>query len=181
MVFFEQRVEELRTRLAEMSIKLWRAESELDNVIRQLDQQLAVVELQGQKTVSDIDADCDRVEKALWDCRRRLKNEALCRIANAKDKIQAVKVTFVERKAGLTTHRVSVDRIKRAMPCKFLSDVNPTLQSKMNNLDLSAQLPADMKAVSIPPMTTDREALKHVERGIEQPWPCSGCCLYTGK
>ena len=148
-----------------MSAILRRGESELDNVIRQLDQQLAQVELQGQKTVSDIDADCDRLEKALRERRRRLKNEALCGIAKAK--IQAVKDTFVERKAGLTTHRASVDRIKRAMPSKFLNDINPTLQSKMKNLDLSVQLPAGMKAVSIPPMTTDREALKQVEREVK--------------
>ena len=170
VTLFDKRVEMLRAELAEMSTKLQTAETELDKIIRKLDQRIAELEIKSQKAVSDIDADCDRLENALKDCRRRLKQQALSDVAEVKDKVQAVKNMFLERKQGMTTKRISAERIQRAVPSEFLSDVNLTLKSKLKDLNQTPQLPPDASAVLIAPLTIDREALERLEKELNKLW-----------
>ena len=167
VTLFDKRVEGLRAQLTAMSTKLGTVETELGKAISQLDQRMAEVEVNSQAAVSDIDAECDRLENALKDCRHRLKKQALRDIARDKEKIQAVKDTFVERKEGLTTRRVSVDRIQRAVPSKFLNDVTPKLKSNFKDLDLTAELPSDVKAVCTASLTVDQQALDRLEKELD--------------
>ena len=166
VVLLESRVEELRAELALMCNQLRSAETGLERSIGQLDQQLQEAGGQGQRMMDGISADFDRLRNALNASQQRLQQQALVEVTRVTDRVQTTRDTFVARRDGLIIHRDSVDRFRRAMPRQFLNDINPTLRARMNDLDFGAEIPPDVRALSVTPMTVSRRALERLETAI---------------
>ena len=73
VTLFDKRVQELRAELSCMSADLRAAEVKLDGAMGRLDRQLEEAEAATTTSLAQIDAACDRLEKAVKECRRRLK------------------------------------------------------------------------------------------------------------
>ena len=159
-------MEELRAELALMCNQLRSAETGLERSIGQLDQQLQEAGGQGQRMMDGISADFDRLRNALNASQQRLQQQALVEVTRVTDRVQTTRDTFVARRDGLIIHRDSVDRFRRAMPRQFLNDINPTLRARMNDLDFGAEIPPDVRALSVTPMTVSRRALERLETAI---------------
>ena len=101
-------------------------------------------------------------------CQQRLKQEALDEVTRVIDRVQVARDLMTARKEGLSTHRESLDRFKRAMPVQFLSEFNPTLRSQVNNLDLSTEISPDVRAISVMPLTLNQTALGRLEMAINR-------------
>ena len=164
----ENRANELRRELAQICTRLSSAEAGLDRSGRQLDRQLQEANRQGRRVLHSINADFNRLRNVLNACQQRLKQEALDEVTRVIDRVQVARDLMTARKEGLSTHRESLDRFKRAMPVQFLSEFNPTLRSQVNNLDLSMEISPDVRAISVMPLTLNQTALGRLEMAINR-------------
>ena len=73
----ETKVEEARAVLAELAATLSAGETELERAISQMDQHLQDTEKRTRAAIAEIEAMCDRLESAVKECRRRMKELAL--------------------------------------------------------------------------------------------------------
>ena len=163
----ENRVRELRGELERLHRRVQSGEAGLGRAIGQLEQKFAGADAQGQQNVAGIAADFARMEVTLRACRARLERQALEDAGAVQDVAQGARDALVGRKDRLIPHGVFVDRAKRATPRQLLNGANPALRSRVNGLDLSAEIPGDVQAAFNPPMTVDRNALRELEREID--------------
>ena len=70
-------MEEARAALAEMAVTLSAGETELERAISQLDQHLRDTEKRTRAAIAEIEAMCDRLQSAVKECRKRMKELVL--------------------------------------------------------------------------------------------------------
>ena len=103
----QKRMEEASAKLAELVAMLSAGETELERAISQLDQQLQDLDKRTQAAVAEIEATADRLESAVKAWRRRLKELALSKSADAKTAVLDGKTHALAatRKADVTQAR----------------------------------------------------------------------------
>ena len=101
----ETRMEQAREELAKLVAMLSAGETELERAISQLDQQLQDLDKRTQTAVAEIEATADRLESAVKAWRRRLKELALRKCADAKTTVLNGKTLLLQRGGRLTSHK----------------------------------------------------------------------------
>ena len=162
----EKRMEEVRAELAELTAMLSAGETELDTAISQLDQHLQDLDKRTQAAVAEIEATADRLESAVKAWRRRLKELALSKCAEAKTAVTDGKTLLMQRRGRLTSHKHVTHRVQGfSTHCSF-GDMAAQLKTRVYGLDRSAILPAGAKVTSTMILTIDPQAVSRIEQEL---------------
>ena len=162
----EEKVKEARAALAEMAARLSAGETELDRAINQLDQHLQETEERTRAAIAEIEATCDRLESAIKECRRRLKELALSASSDVEEAVHAGKTCLLQRRGKLTSHKGVIQRAMEVTTRDDDKDMNSVMKTRVNDLDYSIALPANAKVISMVTLVIDPEAVSSVEQGI---------------
>nr|KAG5712424.1 hypothetical protein BaRGS_011398 [Batillaria attramentaria] len=164
----EEKVKEAQAVLSELAAMLSAGESELERAMSELDQHLIQTEKNTQSALADIDAACDRLQKCVEACRRRLKELALAAKSDVAAAVHGGKSVLVERRGKLTSHKRLVERAKMTSPRSSVGDMSTTLKSRVNDLDRSTDLPANAKVITEATLTIDPQALARIEKELAE-------------
>ena len=162
----EKRMEEVRAELAELTAMLSAGETELDTAISQLDQYLQDLDKRTQSAVAEIEATADRLESAVKEWRRRLKELALNECAEAKTAVTAGKTLLLQRRGRLTSHKHVTHRVEGFSTHGSFGDMAALLKTRVYGLDRSAILPAGAKILSTMTLTIDQQAVSRIEQEL---------------
>ena len=164
----EKRMEEARAKLAELVAMLSAGETELERAISQLDQQLQDLDKRTQTAVAEIEATADRLESAVKAWRRRLKQLALTKSADAKTAVLDGKTLLLQRRGRLTSHKHVTHRVQGFSAHASFGDMAAVMMTRVHDLDCSARLPADAKVISTLSLTIDPQAMSRIEQELSQ-------------
>jgi len=161
-------VEEARAVLAELAATLSAGETELERAISQMDQHLRDTEKRTRAAIAEIEAMCDRLESAVKECRRRMKELALGACSDVKEAVEEGKTCLLQRRGKLTSHRTVVQRARESATRDAVSGMTSAMQTRVNDLDSNAALPVDAKVISTVTFVIDPEAVSRVERELSE-------------
>ena len=161
-------VENAREKLAEMTAMLSAGETELERAISQLDQQLQDLDKRTQAAVAEIEATADRLESAVKAWRRRLKELALRKSADAKTAVLDGKTLLLQRRGRLTSHKHVTHRVQGFSAHGSFGDMAAVMTIRLHDLDCSARLPANAKVISTLTLTIDPQAVSRIEQELSQ-------------
>ena len=164
----ETKVEEARAVLAELAATLSAGETELERAISQMDQHLRDTEKRTQAAIAEIEAMCDRLESAVKECRRRMKELALGACSDVKEAVEEGKTCLLQRRGKLTSHKTVVQRVQGIPTGEVVYGMTASMKTRVKELDCSATLPVDAKVISTVTFVTDPEAVSRVERELSE-------------
>ncbi|KAK7094667.1 tripartite motif-containing protein 2-like [Littorina saxatilis] len=158
----ESKMAEARSALADLAAILSRGERELEQAIAGLDKDLQEIDKRTQATVAEVEAACDRLEKSVKECRRRLSELTLSTSCDVKDKVIQGKTILVQRKGKVTTHRVIVQRAEGFPTLGSLANMASQMGTRVHDLDLTSNLPPEFKDISMVNLTIDSQAVSRI-------------------
>ena len=164
----ETALENARAKLAEMTAMLSTGETELERAISQLDQQLQDLDKRTQAAVAEIEATADRLESAVKAWRRRLKELALRKSADAKTAVLDGKTLLLQRRGRLTSHKHVTQRVLGFSEHGSFGDMAALMKTRVHDLDCSAKLPKGAKVISTLTLTIDPQAVSRIEQELFQ-------------
>ena len=164
----ETKVEEARAVLAELAATLSAGETELKRTISRMDQHLRDTEKRTRAAIAEIEALCDRLESAVKECRRRMKELAEEACSDVKKAVEEGKTCLFKRRGKLTSHKTVVKRARKSATCDVVSGMTSAMQTRVNDLDCNAALPVDAKVISTVTFVIDPEAVSRVERELSK-------------
>ena len=162
----ETRMEQARAELAELVAMLSAGETELERAVSQLDQQLQDLQKRTQTAVVEIEATADRLESAVKAWRRRLKELALRKYADAKATVLDRKSLLLNRRGRLTSHKYVTQRVQGFSTHGSVCDMTAMMKTRVHDLDCSAVLPTGVKVVSTLTLTIDPQAVSRIEEEL---------------
>ena len=161
-------MEQARAELAELAAMLSAGETELERAISRLDQQLQDLDKRTQAAVAEIEATADRLESAVKAWRRRLKELALSKSADAKTAVLDGKSLLLQRQGRLTSHKHLTHRVQGFSAHGSFGDMAALMTTRVHDLEFSTTLPADAKVISTLTLTIDPEAVSCIEQELSQ-------------
>ncbi len=164
----ETKVEEARAVLAELAATLSAGETELERAISQMDQHLRDTEKRTRAAIAEIEAMCDRLESAVKECRRRMKELALCACSDVKEAVEEGKTCLLQRRGKLTSHKTVIQRVEGILTGEAVYGMTSPMKTRVTGLDCSATLPVDAKVISTVTFVIDPEAVSRVERELSE-------------
>ena len=164
----ETRMEQARAELAKLVAMLSAGETELERAISQLDQQLQDLDKRTQTAVAEIEATADRLESAVKAWRRRLKELALRKCADAKTTVLDGKTLLLQRRGRLTSHKHVTQRVQGFSEHGSFGDMAAVMKTRVHDLDCSANLPKGAKVISTLTLTIDPQAVSRIEQELSQ-------------
>ena len=164
----EEKVEEARAVLAELAVRLSAKETELDRAISQLDQHLQETEKRTRAAIAEIKATCDRLESAIKECRRRLKELALSASSDVKEAVHAGKTCLLQRRGKLTSHKRVIERVQESNSRGTVTEMTSVIKTRVDDFDCSVDFPVGTKVISVVTLVIDPEAVSHVERRLSE-------------
>ena len=162
----ETRMEQARAELAKLVAMLSAGETELERAISQLDQHLQDLDKRTQTAVTEIEATADRLESAVKAWRRRLKELALRKCAEAKTTVLDRKSLLLQRRGRLTSHKHVTQRVQGFRTHGSVCDMTAVMKTRVHDLDCSAVLPTGVKVVSTLTLTIDPQAVSSIEEEL---------------
>ena len=162
----ETRMEQARAELAELVAMLSAGETELERAVSQLDQQLQDLQKRTQTAVVEIEATAGRLESAVKAWRRRLKELALRKYADAKATVLDRKSLLLNRRGRLTSHKYVTQRVQGFSTHGSVCDMTAMMKTRVHDLDCSAVLPTGVKVVSTLTLTIDPQAVSRIEEEL---------------
>ena len=162
----ETKVEEARAVLAELAATLSAEETELERAISQMDQHLRDTEKRTRAAIAEIEAMCDRLESAVKECRRRMKELALGACSDVKEAVEEGKTCLLQRRGKLTSHKTVIQRVQGIPTGEAVYGMTSPMTTRVKELDCSATLPVDAKVISKVTFVIDPEAVSRVEREL---------------
>ena len=164
----ETRMEQARAELAKLVAMLSAGETELEQAISQLDQQLQDLDKRTQTAVAEIEATADRLESAVKAWCRRLKELALRKCADAKTPVLDGKTLLLQRRGRLTSHKHVTQRVQGFSAHGSFGDMAAMMKTRVHDLDCSAKLPKGAKVISTLTLTIDPQAVSRIEQELSQ-------------
>ena len=164
----QKKVEEARAELAELAATLSAGETELERAISQMDQHLRDTEKRARAAIAEIEAMCDRLESAVKECRRRMKELALGACSDVKEAVEEGKTCLLQRRGKLTSHKTVVQRARESATPDAVIGMTPVMQTRVDDLDFSTVLAVDAKVISTVTFVIDKEAMSRVERELSE-------------
>ncbi|XP_076455335.1 E3 ubiquitin-protein ligase TRIM56-like isoform X1 [Babylonia areolata] len=164
----EERVSEAHAVLAELVKKLKEGQVMMNHSIEQLDQHLQETEKKTQTLMAEIEAVCDKLESAVKECRRHLKELVHRAGAEVKDAVQDGKTYLLQQKGKVTCHSIVAERIQETKAKDEVLTMTAMMKSRVDDLDLSATLPADFKVISAVKMEISPQVVSEVEAKLRE-------------
>ncbi|XP_076455439.1 uncharacterized protein LOC143290010 [Babylonia areolata] len=164
----EEKVSEAHAVLAELVKKLKEGQVLMNHNIEQLDQHLQETEKKIQTLIAEIDAVCDKLESAVKECRRHLKELVHRAGAEVKDAVQDGKTYLLQQKGKVTCHSIVAERSQEIGTHDEVTTMTAVMKSRVDDMDLSATLPADFKVVSAVKMEISPQVVSEVEAKLRE-------------
>ncbi|XP_070205385.1 E3 ubiquitin-protein ligase TRIM45-like [Littorina saxatilis] len=156
-----------REELCQMVTSLLTEEQQLEEAVAALERHLEATEKVVQEAVAEIDRTCDQLENSVKECRRRLKKMTLDAKAKVKDTVLAVKVTLLDHRGRLTSHRRVADRTTRGATNKVMCDVTRALRNRVKDILVTCgQLSVNWTSVSMVTLTIDAAAVARIKKEL---------------
>ncbi|XP_070205290.1 E3 ubiquitin-protein ligase TRIM56-like isoform X1 [Littorina saxatilis] len=158
-----------REELSQMVTSLLTEEQQLEEAVAALERHLEATEKVVQEAVAEIDRTCDKLENSVKEFRRRLKEMTLDAKAKVRDTVLAVKVTLLDHRGRLTSHRRVADRTTRGSTNKGMCDVTRALRDRVKDILVTCgQRRADLKSVYMVTLTIDAAAVARIEKELSE-------------
>ena len=164
----ETKVEETCAELAEMAATLTAGETELERAISQLDQHLKDTEKRTRAAIAEIEAMCDRLESAVKECRKRMKELVLGACSDVKVAVNDGKTSLLQKRVTLTSHKTVIQRVQNMTTRDAVSGMTSAMQTRMSDLDCGGALPVDARVISTVTFVINPEAVSRVERELSE-------------
>ena len=164
----QTRMEQARAELAKLEAMLSAGETELERAISQLDQQLQDLDKRTQAAVAEIEATADRLESAVKAWRRRLKELALRKCADAKTPVLDEKTLLLQQRGSLTSHKHVTQRVQGFSAHGSFGDMAAVMKTRVHDFDCSAKLPKGATVISTLTLTIDPQAVSRIEQELSQ-------------
>ncbi|XP_070205379.1 E3 ubiquitin-protein ligase TRIM56-like isoform X3 [Littorina saxatilis] len=156
-----------REELSQMVTSLLTEEQQLEEAVAALERHLEATEKVVQEAVAEIDRTCDKLENSVKEYRRRLKEMTLDAKANVKDTVLAVKITLLDHRGRLTSHRRVADRTTRGTNNRGMCDVTRALRDRVKDILVTCgQRRADLKSVPMVTLTIDAAVVARIEKEL---------------
>ncbi|XP_070205381.1 E3 ubiquitin-protein ligase TRIM56-like isoform X1 [Littorina saxatilis] len=156
-----------REELSQMVTSLLTEEQQLEEAVAALERHLEATEKVMQEAVAEIDMTCDKLENSVKECRRRLKEMTQDAKAKVKDTVLAVKVTLLDHRGRLTSHRRVADRTTRGTNNRGMCDVTRALRDRVKDILVTCgQRRADLKSVFMVTLTIDAAVVARIEKEL---------------
>ena len=162
----EEKAEEARAKLAELTASLSAGETELERSISQLDQHLQDTEERTQAAIVEMEETCYRLESAVKACRHQWRELALSTCSDVKESVHAEKNCLLKRRRKLTSHKHVAQRVEGMKTGHVVSTMTSVMETRVTELDCSAPLPAIAEVVSTVTMIIDPQVVSTIERGL---------------
>ncbi|XP_070206247.1 E3 ubiquitin-protein ligase TRIM45-like [Littorina saxatilis] len=158
-----------REELSQIVTSLLTEEQQLEEAVAALERHLEATEKVVQEAVAEINRTCDKLENSVKECRRRLMKMTLDAKAKVKDTVLAVKVTLLDHRGRLTSHRRVADRTTRSSTDKGMCDVTRALRDRVKDkLVTCGQRRADLKSISMVTLTIDAAAVARIDKELSE-------------
>ncbi|KAK7088362.1 E3 ubiquitin-protein ligase TRIM56-like isoform X2 [Littorina saxatilis] len=158
-----------REELSQMVKSLLTEEQQLEEAVAALERHLEATGKVVQEAVAEIDRTCNKLENSVKECRRRLMKMTLDAKAKVKDTVLAVKVTLLDHRGRLTSHRRVADRTNRGSTNKGMCDVTCALRDRVKDiLDTSRQRRVNWESVSIVTVILDTATVSRIEKELSE-------------
>ncbi|KAK7088360.1 uncharacterized protein [Littorina saxatilis] len=158
-----------RDELSQMVTSLLTEEQQLEEAVAALERHLEATEKVVQEAVAEIDRTCDQLENSVKECRRRLKKMTLDAKAKVRDTVLAVKVTLLDHRGRLTSHRRVADRTTRGSTNKGMCDVTRALRDRVKDILVTCgQRRANLKSVSMVTLIMDAAAVSRIGKELSE-------------
>ena len=162
----ETRMEEARTMMAKLAATLSAGETELEEAISQLDQQLQDIDKRTQAAIAEIEATGDRLESAVKAWRRRLKELAQNTCADVKTEVLDRKTLLLRRRGRLMSHKHVVHRVQGFSKHGSFGDMAAMMKTRVHDLDYNTKLPTGVKVFPTLTLTIDPQAVSRLEQEL---------------
>nr|KAG5685737.1 hypothetical protein BaRGS_019146 [Batillaria attramentaria] len=160
----ETKLEEAAKVLNELVSVLSEGETRLEVAMVELDQHAAQIDKNTEKAAQDIDAACDRLQKSVEACRRRLKELAQSAKTDAIFAVNVAKGILQKRRGNLTSHKQLVGRVQQTTPSSCFIEMATRLRDRVNGIDCSVYLPSSARTITNPMLVIEEMPLMQVER-----------------
>ncbi|XP_070205295.1 E3 ubiquitin-protein ligase TRIM45-like [Littorina saxatilis] len=158
-----------REELSQMVTSLLAEEQQLEEAVSALERHLEATEKVVQEAVTEIDRTCDKLENSVQECRKRLKKMTFDAKGKVKDTIVAVKVTLLDHRGRLTSHRRVADRTSRGSNNKGICDVTRAMRNSVKDLLYTfGQRREDVELVSMVTLVIDNAAVSRIEKELSE-------------
>lgn len=165
----ETKMEEARATLKKLVSILTTGETELKSAMRQLDQHLQETEKRTQEAIAETDAVCDRLESAVKECRRRVREQAQSACSDVREAVQGGKVCLLNRQGKMATHKRVAQRVQEMKTCADLESMTSVMRARVTkDLDRGSALPPDAKVINTVSLVVDPQVVSCIENGLSE-------------
>lgn len=162
----EKKVKEADALLSELSAALAAGQTKLDKAISQLDHHFKDVQTQAKAMLAEIQAVCDRMEKAVRACRERLTELVVDTQQKIEHAVNCGKALLVQRRSNLTSHEQVMQRVKDMTPGDDIADMADAMKNRVDDLDMGVSFPLKAQAISSLTITFDQTLLSRLEQEL---------------
>jgi len=156
-----------RRELTAIVEKLEAGEKSLEKVVKKLDSLLEEVDKNYEKSVADIDAKCDDMERSVKVCRQCMKDKALDAKVKSRDSILTAKGGVTRQWGMLTSHRCLSDRVSKASTPASMTGATALLRERAAGLDPEHKLSSLVKDVIQMTVIVDAAVVTEVKQKLE--------------
>lgn len=163
----DEKLTEARQSLSELDARLVVVESLLTEVVSKLQKHLTKSEANLKSGLKEIDTACDRIQKSLEACRKRLKDQVL----NADKQItatgQEVKCILDQRRGSVTSHRLLIKRMQETAPPNAVFSMLTSLKTRVDDVVVEAMKATENK-INAAHVAIDTSVFTSLQKAISE-------------
>eukprot|EP00745_Piridium_sociabile_P029726 TRINITY_DN4910_c0_g1_i3.p1 TRINITY_DN4910_c0_g1~~TRINITY_DN4910_c0_g1_i3.p1 ORF type:complete len:439 (-),score=113.66 TRINITY_DN4910_c0_g1_i3:82-1398(-) len=164
----EEKMKEAGALLTELVDRLKEGQRAVGLSLQQLDQHLQDSQKKTQALIQEIDALCHRLQMAVDQCGRRLKDLVQKAAAEVQEATAEGKTHLLQRKGKLTCHQNVAHRIQGMKATDHAANMATLMKTRLDDMDLSGTLPQGFKVISTLTLEMSTEAVSTVEKMMTQ-------------
>ncbi|PVD36801.1 hypothetical protein C0Q70_03791 [Pomacea canaliculata] len=140
----DEKMKSAKKTLGSLAEELDTAEKNLKQAIWNLSVRQQTADATKEENMVMVDSTCNRLQSMVEDCRKEMKNQISHSISKFEGYLSNVKKDFKKRLGKVTSHKHLVTRATTVRPCPELIHAAQTLTDRVNDINLSDELEADV-------------------------------------
>lgn len=164
-----KKIDDVRKTLLEFDAELSVIESTFLEAVRKTDRLLVQIDTKMDASLAEVDSTCDRLQRSIGVCRKRLKNLVQESGNKVKAEVTDKRTKLLHKCGRVTSHRQLVKRMYAAVPGILNFDVTAKLKARISNLHSSTKEVNDKEtAATMTTITIHSNGLSRLEREIKE-------------
>ncbi|PVD36806.1 hypothetical protein C0Q70_03796 [Pomacea canaliculata] len=140
----DEKMKSAEDAIGSLKEKLIKAEGKLKQAIHNLNVRVQTADVTEQQNMALVDKTCDRLQSMVDDCRKELKKLISDSVSKFKKSLCDVQSELDKRLGKVTSHKHLVTRATTVRPRPALIHAAQTLTDRVNSLDLSDKVEAEL-------------------------------------